>query len=111
MVWLDSIIKNSYSTFSRPYKRSDFVTANYYTHKELNTVFQVMKDSSEHIRQITISKKKVRTFIAQYYSNGQLTASIPLDGFGQYQGAAFYYYENGATQNEGLYHHGLNAGT
>lgn len=110
MVWLDSINKNSDSTFSRTYKRSDFVTAYYYANKKFNTVCQVMKDAVSTIRQIIISKNDVRIHYSQCYANGQLMASLPLDEYGQFNGNAIYYFSNGDKQNEGAYQHGFRFG-
>ena len=110
MVWLDAIIKNSDSTYSRPYKRNDFVTAYYYTNTKLHTVCQVMKDAASIIRQIIISKNDVRIHYSQYYANGQLVAALPLDEYGQFNGNADCYYLNGEKQSEGAYQHGFKLG-
>jgi hypothetical protein len=108
--WLDSIIKQSDSSYSKPYKRTDFVTAFFYVNKKDSSLCQVMKDSADTIRQVLISKNGTRTFFAQYYANGQLQADLPLDEFGQYHGAATYYYEDGRAQSSGAYMHGLKNG-
>jgi antitoxin component YwqK of YwqJK toxin-antitoxin module len=108
--WLDSIIKNSDSSYVKPYYRTDFVTATYYLNKNDSTVCQVMKDSAGIIRQIIIAKKDVRTFFAQYYKNGQVQAALTLDEFGQYHGAATYYYETGRVQSSGDFLHGSRTG-
>ncbi len=107
LVWMDSIIKNSDSSYSRPYKRSDFVTAYYYTNTKSHTVCQVMKDAESSIRQIIISKNDKRIHYSQYYANGQLMAILPLDEYGQFNGKAVYYYSNGGKQSEGVYQHGF----
>lgn len=109
-LWLDSLIKQSDSNYTKPYKRTDFVTATFYINKKDSSVCQIMKDSASVIRQIIISKKEVRTFFAQYYSNGQLQARLPLDKFGQYDGVATYYYKNSIIQSNGNYLHGLKQG-
>ena len=82
--WLDSIIKHSDSTYTKPYYRTDFVTATYYLNKNDSTVCQLMKDSAGNIRQVIIAKKDTRIFFGSYYKNGQLQADLPLDEFGQY---------------------------
>ena len=107
---IDSVIKNSDSSYVKPYKRTDFVNAYFYINKKDSSVCQLMKDSSGTIRQIIISRKKVRIFFAQYYANGQLEADLPLDKFGQCHGSAIYYYQNGVTQSRGEYIHGLKNG-
>lgn len=109
-VWLDSIIKASDSTYERPYKRTDFVTAIVYINQKDSTVCQVMKDSANSIRQIILAVKNVRTHFSQYYSNGQLQAELPLDAFGQYHGTAISYYEDGRVRDSGNYTHGFKSG-
>jgi len=109
--WLDSIIKTSDSTYSKPYKRTDFVTAVYYINKKDSAICQLMKDSADSIRQIIISKKNVRTFFAQYFPNGNLQADLPLDEFGQFHGTGTFYYESGNIQSSGNYTHGFKNGT
>ena len=110
MAWMDSIIKNSDSSYSRPYNRSDFVTAYYYTNTKLHTVCQVMKDAASSIRQIIISKNDVRIHYSKYYANDQLMAILPLDEYGQFNGNAVYYFSNGGKQSEGVYQHGFKLG-
>ena len=109
-VWLDSIIKNSDSSYSKPYRRPDFVTAVFYVNKKDSSVCQVMKDSANSIRQIIIAKNDVRTFYGQYYPNGGLQAELPLDNFGQYHGTGTFYYEDGSVQSTGTFNHGLKNG-
>lgn len=108
--WLDSIIKTSDSTYSKPYKRTDFVTAIFYINKKDSSVCQLMKDSADSIRQIIIAKNNIRTFFAQYYSNGNLQAELPLDEFGQHHGTGTFYYEDGTVQSSGSFNHGLKSG-
>ena len=109
-LWLDSIIKNSDSSYSKPYKRTDFVTAVFYINKKDSSVCQVMKDSADSICQIIIAKNNVRSFFAQYYANGVLQASLPLDQFGQHHGTATFYYADGSIQSTGNFNHGLKTG-
>ena len=108
--WLDSIIKNSDSSYIKPYKRTDFVTAAFFVNKKDSTVCQVMKDSADSIRQIIMAKNDIRTFFAQYYTNGQLQAELPLDKFGQNHGPTTFFYKDGRVQNTGDYQHGLKIG-
>ena len=108
--WLDSIIKRSDSSYSKPYKRTDFVTAYFYMNKKDSSVCQLMKDSADRIRQVIIAKNNIRTFFAQYYANGNLQADLPLDEFGQYHGNGIFYYENGLVQSTGSFNHGLKTG-
>jgi hypothetical protein len=109
-VWLDSVMKNSDSTYSKKYRTVDFATADYYWFDKDSSVCQVMKDTANIIRQILISRKNTRTYFAQYYNNGQLIADVKLDNFGQPDGIALYYYHNGSIMRTGKYHHGLAVG-
>lgn len=108
--WLDSITKNSDSSYSKPYRRTDFVTAEFYINKKDSSICQLMKDSAGGIRQIIIAKNDVRTFFAQYYPNGAIQANLPLDKFGQYHGTGTFYYEDGTIQSTGSFDHGLKSG-
>ena len=108
--FIDSIIKHSDSSYTKPYYRTDFVTAAYYLNKKDSTVCQVMKDSADKIRQIIISKKDTRIFFGSYYKNGQLQAHLPLDEFGQFHGEGNFYYEDGSLQSKGNYTHGFKTG-
>lgn len=109
-VWLDSIIKNSDTSYSKPYKRTDFVTTSFYINKEDSSICQLMKDSAFHIRQIIIARKNIRTHFSQYYANGQLLADIPLNKFGQNEGTAAYYYQDGTLKTKGDFKNNLYAG-
>ena len=109
--WLDSIVKNSDSSYTKPYFRTDFVTASYYVNRKDSTICQVMKDSAGIVRQVIMETKNKRTFFGQYYANGQQQACLPLDEFGQYHGDAVLYFQQGTTKSEGAYTHGLKKGT
>ena len=108
--WLDSIIKHSDSSYTKPYYRTDFVTAAYYLNKKDSTICQFMKDSAGNILQVIIAKKDVRIFFGSYYKNGQLQADLPLDEFGQYHGPGKFFYEDGNPQSNGNYTHGFKTG-
>lgn len=109
--WLDSVIKqHSDSTYAKPYKRTDFVTATWYINKKDSSVCQVMRDSTDTVRQVIIARKNIRKFFAQYFENGQLQADLPLDEFGQNHGTAAFYYKNGMVENSGKYLHGFKTG-
>jgi antitoxin component YwqK of YwqJK toxin-antitoxin module len=69
-----------------------------------------MKDLSDSIRQIIVTKNNKRIFIAEYYGNGQLVTKLSLDTFGQYHGPATWFYENGYKESEGEYVHGFKKG-
>ena len=108
--WLDSIIKLSDSSYIKPYKRSDFVTAIFYINNKDSSICQVMKDSAGIIRQVIISQKNIRSFFGTYYKNGQVQADLPLDEFGQYHGTGIFYYEDGNLQSQGNFTHGIKTG-
>lgn len=108
--WVDSIIAISDSSYSKPYKRTDFVTAYYYVNKKDSSICQVMKDSAGVIRQIILSKQNARKYFASFYSNGQIEADLPLDEYGQFNGTAVYYFFNGKIQSTGKYVHGFKNG-
>ena len=107
---LDSIKKNSDSTYSKKYRTVDFATADYYLFHKDSSLCQIMKDTANRIRQILISRKNTRAYFAQYFANGQLIADVKLDNFGQPDGFATYYFENGGIKSTGQYNHGLAAG-
>ena len=108
--FLDSVIKRSDTSFIKKYKRPDFVTAEYYLSRQDSTELQVMRDSLNKVRQVIMTHRNVRSLFAQYYENGQLQANLSFDSFGQYNGPAIYYYQNGAVKSEGNYMHGLSRG-
>lgn len=109
-LWLNSLINNSDSSYSKPYKRTDFVTTFFYINKRDSSVCQVMKDSADHIRQILMVKKNIRTHFSEYFPNGQLISAIPLNELGQNDGVAIFYYENGTVKVKGIIKNGLYAG-
>jgi len=109
-VWLDSIKKSSDTVYTRKYRNGEFVTSEYYVNKIDSSVCQVMKDSSSRVRQIIIAKKNQRIFTAEYYPNGQLKASLPLDSLGKYDGTGKYYFDDGCIKSQGVFRHGLYSG-
>lgn len=107
---LDSIKKHSDSSYTKKYKRPDFVTAEHFLSSKDSTATQVMYDSAKKIRQILISRNDRRIFFEQFYANGQKIADLKFDELGQYHGPAFYFYENGEIQSSGNFRHGLRSG-
>lgn len=107
---LDSLKKESDSLYSKPYFASGFTRSEYIINKKDSSITQVMKDSSGMIRQVVITKNKIRIYTAQYYANGQLKGLYKLDKFGQYNGAAEEYFENGFVRESGYYTGGLRTG-
>jgi antitoxin component YwqK of YwqJK toxin-antitoxin module len=110
-IWLDSIRQTSDTFYVKKYGTKKFANATYYINKKEAFICQVMKDSSDSIRQIIITKNNIRNFFAEYYANGQLMSKLPLDSFGQYHGPSKYYYQNGFIESEGDYYHGLKKGS
>ena len=108
--WLDSIQKNSDTSITKKYRGKDFFTAGYYINRKEKTVCQVMKDSSGNIRQVIADRNNIRIFTAEYYSNGQLKAKLPLDSTGKYHRQTKYYYQNGQVKSEGFFVHGFFSG-
>ena len=106
--WLDSIKKKSDTSWIKPYRNEEFVSAEYYVDKKDSIVTQLMKDSAGAIRQINIAKyDRVRLFFAEYFSNGQLKAELPLNKQGQYDGPGKIYYEDGTIKSSGSYRNGF----
>ncbi len=109
-VWLNTVIEQSDSFYSKPYKRTDFVTAYFYIGKKDSSICQVMKDSAGQVRQVLITKKNNRFRLEQYYANGQLIAAIPINKNGVNHGTATYYFENGKVKTTGNFNAGLYEG-
>jgi antitoxin component YwqK of YwqJK toxin-antitoxin module len=109
--WLDSIKKSADTIFEKKYGTLKFAKAVYYVNSSKAITCQLMKDSSDTIRQIIVTQNNKRNFFATYYANGQLMAELPLNSYGQYQGPSKYYYENGYVESEGEYQDGLKTGT
>ena len=109
-MWLDSVCKAADTSYIKKYGTLKFATAEYYISRKDSLGCQVMKDSSDSIRQIITTKKSKRNFFAEYYPNGQLIAQLPLDSFGQYSGASKYFYQTGIVESEGAYKSGLKTG-
>jgi len=107
---LDSIRQHSDSTYVKPYRGSDFVTAEYFISKNDSTITQLMKDSAGTIRQLIIEKRKHRIYVAQFYPNGQQVYKTNLDAYGQFDGAAEEFYPNGYLKRSGIYKHGFHSG-
>jgi antitoxin component YwqK of YwqJK toxin-antitoxin module len=109
--WLDSIKHKSDTSWIKPYRNNEFVTAEYFIDKKDSIVTQLMKDSAGTIRQINIAKyDMIRLFFAEYYANGQIKAGLPLDSLGRNNGPCKYYYENGQIKSEGIFKHGFYSG-
>jgi len=108
--WFDSVRQQIDTFYSKNYRNKEFVTADYYVNRKLKSVCQVMKDASGKIRQVIAEKSGIRVFTAEYYSNGQLMATLPLDSLGLYNGNGNYYFENGQVKMEGVFLHGFFSG-
>ncbi|MEO8772359.1 MAG: hypothetical protein ABI402_19830 [Ferruginibacter sp.] len=110
MKMLDSIRDHSDSTYTKPYKRTDFVTAEYFISKKDSTITQVMRDSAKNIRQVVVEKNKRRIYVAEFYPNGQLMFKNNLDDYGQFNGESKGFYETGILKRAGVYKNGFHFG-
>lgn len=108
--WLNKIINKSDSSYTKPYYRSDFVTATYHINKKDSLLTQVMKDSAGNVKQVMIEKNKVRSFFAQYYINGQVMAILPVGKNGRFEGDAVFYCPAGKIKSKGKYVDGFYSG-
>jgi Uncharacterized protein conserved in bacteria len=108
--FLDSVRAKSDTCFTKHYRNTDFVTAEYFVNRKDSTVCQLMKDSAGHIRQILVAAKKRKIFGAEYYRNGQLVALLPFSANGKLDGASTYYYESGIIKSKGSYQDGFRVG-
>ncbi len=108
--WLDSIRQSGDTSYVKKYGTLKFANAEYFINRKDAIICQVMKDSSDSVRQIIITKNSRRNYFAEYYPNGQLIAQLPLDSFGQYHGSSKYYYQNGIIESVGDYKNGLKTG-
>ena len=60
--WLDSVCKSADTSYIKKYGTLKFANAEYYANRKDSIVCQLMKDSSDSIRQIIITKKTGETF-------------------------------------------------
>jgi antitoxin component YwqK of YwqJK toxin-antitoxin module len=107
---IDSVKKVSDSSYVKPYYSGYFASATYYLNSADSTLMQVMKDSSNKVRQVIIAKNNKRLYFTQYYANGQLMASYYFNADGQNDGESKEYFENGAVSMSGKYSNGLRTG-
>jgi len=107
---VDSVKKKSDTSYTKRYRNKEFAVAEYYINRKDTTVCQLMKDTTNQIRQIIITKNDVRLYTAEYYSNGQLKAHLPFDEAGKLKGEGEFYFENGCVKNKGAFNHGLYRG-
>ena len=105
--FIDSIKQHSDSSYTKKYRPNEFAMVEYYINNKDSTLAQVMKDSAGMIRQVIVTNKNIRTYYAEFYSNGQLKGSLPLDSLGKYHGPGIYYFENGCSKSAGKFSHGL----
>ena len=108
--WLHRLIARSDSSYTKPYFRRDFATASYYINKKDSTLAQVMRDSSDRVRQVIIETKGVRSFSAQFYPTGYAVAMAGLDSRGQLHGKATVLYPDGRVKSSGQYENGFHSG-
>jgi antitoxin component YwqK of YwqJK toxin-antitoxin module len=109
-IFLDSVKNNSDSFYSKPYKPTEFAVAEYYVSRKDSTICQIMKGKDSSIRQVIITRKKMRIYAAEYFPNGQLKAKFTFNTVGNFEGRGIFYFENGCTRYSGNFHNGLYTG-
>jgi hypothetical protein len=109
--FIDSIRKESDTSYTRSIGAGEFYTAEQLLDREDSTITKILRDTAGRVTGMVQYRKGIRTFIGEYYINGQLKGKIPLDDKGQVHGEARYYYEDGRVRSEGAFQHGLYAGT
>ena len=107
---VDSIITHSDTGFERIIGAKEFYRAGQYFNKKDSIITKILRDSSGNITGMVQFRKNKRIDFAEYYSNGQLKAQLPLDEGGQFHGPSKFFYEDGRIKTEGNYLHGLYTG-
>jgi|SRR4030095_12094014 antitoxin component YwqK of YwqJK toxin-antitoxin module len=108
--FLDSIIKNCDTSYTKAYKPNEFAIAEYFISRRDSTVCQLMKAQDSTIRQIIIARNNIRIYFAECFPQGQLKAKLLFNRQGNYEGEGIYYYENGCVRYSGNFHNGLYTG-
>ena len=106
---LDSIRKNSDTSYIRPINSSGSNIEQYLNLDE-GIITKITKDTAGGIKEFVQFRSGKKIEYAEFYSNGQLKASVLFDSDGQLHGPAKYYYEDGRVKSIGSYNHGLYSG-
>jgi len=107
---IDSIRVNSDTGISRVIGAKEFYSAEQWLSKDGLTITKIMKDTIGRISALVQFKDNVRIAYEEYYPEGQLKARLPLNGQGQYDGSATYYYPHGRIKSYGHYVNGFFSG-
>ncbi len=110
VTFLDSIERESDSSYVKTYPRKDLVKALYFISRKNNTLTQVLQDTAGKLRQVITEKNNRRSYFAEYYPNGQIVSKHSLDSFGQLHGFFEEYYETGIIKRSGQYSHDIQTG-
>lgn len=108
--FLDSIRNNNDTGYTRMIGAGEFNIAEQYIRKHDSLISKIMKDTAGNVVAVVQFQKGKRNFYAEYYTNSQLKASLPLNKNGAFDGYAKYYYEDGRVKSEGFYTNGLFSG-
>ena len=109
-VRLDSIRQHSDTGYERNVGSKEFYTAEQYLNKKDSIISKIMKDEKGNVTGFVQFRNNLRLAYAEYYPNGQLKGSLPLDGEGRFSGPSKYYYEDGRIKSEGVYKEGFFSG-
>ena len=104
---LDSLRQRSDSTYSRYIGAPEFHSAEQLVSRRDSTTTKIMRDSMGNVVAVVQFRNNIRTLFKEYYSNGQLKASLPLNAAGEFHGPAKYYHVDGRVKSEGVYVNGL----
>ncbi len=92
-------------------KRSDFYYREVYKDKTDETITTIWLDSLRNIVGVNQKKKNgVFIFVGEYYSNGQIRGTVPLNSEGNVTGPVVYYYEDGKVSRSGYLKNGIKVG-
>jgi hypothetical protein len=104
---LDSLRERSDSTYSRYIGAPEFHSAEQLLSRRDSTITKIMRDSMGNVVAVVQFRNNIRTLFKEYYSNGQLKASLPLNAEGEFHGPSKYYHVDGRVKSEGVYVNGL----
>lgn len=110
MKWIDSIVKNSDSSYTKNYYRKDIATAAYYISKRDSAMLEIMRDSSQNIKRFLLTHNQIMKRTAEFYDNGQLMVDVLFDDNGNAEGKTVTYYNNGKVKSKGIYKGGIKVG-
>lgn len=107
---LDSIRHHSDTGYERNIGAKEFFSAEQYFNKKDSIISKIMKDEKGNVTGFVQFRNGIRLAYAEYFTNGQLKANLPLDAEGRFDGLSKYYYEDGRVKSEGPYKEGFFSG-